>query len=205
MKMQVLNIHPENPQLRFINRAVEILREGGLIIYPTDTVYGLGCDIFHKHALERVYHIKKDLEKKPPSFICSDLKDISKYAKISTTVYRVMKHALPGAYTFILPAAREVPKKLWNKRKSVGIRIPNNLISMHLIKELGTPIVSTSVTDENGEILNDEDSMKKFYGNIVDLMLYSGPLGLIPSTIVDYTDDTPEVIREGAGDISIFI
>ncbi|MBM4176505.1 MAG: threonylcarbamoyl-AMP synthase [Ignavibacteria bacterium] len=202
--MQVLNIHPENPQLRFINRAIEVLKDGGLIIYPTDTVYGLGCDIFHKQALERVYHIKKDLEKKPPSFICSDLKDIAKYAKISTVVYRTMRHALPGAYTFILPAAREVPKKLWSKRKSVGIRIPDNLISQLLAKELGTPIVSTSVTDANGEILNDEDSIKKYYGNIVDLMLYSGPIGLNPSTIVDYTDDTPEVIREGAGDISVF-
>lgn len=202
--MQILNIHPENPQMRFINRAVEVLKDGGLIIYPTDTVYGLGCDIFHKHALERVYHIKKDLEKKPPSFICSDLKDISKYAKISTVVYRVMKHALPGAYTFILPAAREVPKKLWNKRKSVGIRIPDNLITQLLAKELGTPIVSTSVTDENGEILNDEDTIKKYYGNVVDLMFNIGPIGIKPSTIVDYTDDTPEIIREGAGDVSIF-
>jgi tRNA threonylcarbamoyl adenosine modification protein (Sua5/YciO/YrdC/YwlC family) len=190
--------------MRFINRAVEVLRDGGLIIYPTDTVYGLGCDIFHKQALERVYHIKKDLEKKPPSFICSDLKDIARYAKISTVVYRMMKHTLPGAYTFILPAAREVPKKLWNKRKSVGIRIPNNLISQLLAKELGTPIVSTSVTDGNGGILNDEDSIKKYYGNVVDLMLYSGPIGLIPSTIVDYTEDIPELIREGAGDTSIF-
>lgn len=202
--MQVLNIHPENPQMRFINRAVEVLKDGGLIIYPTDTVYGLGCNIFHKQALERVYHIKKDLEKKPPSFICSDLKDIAKYAKISTVVYRIMKHALPGAYTFILPTAREVPKKLWNKRKSVGIRIPNNLITQLLAKELGTPIVSTSVTNENGEILNDEETIKKYYGNAVDLMLYIGPIGMNPSTIVDYTDDTPEIIREGAGDTSIF-
>lgn len=202
--MQILHIHPQNPQLRFINRAVEILREGGLIIYPTDTVYGLGCDIFHKNALERVYHIKKDLEKKPPSFICADLKDLAKYAKVSTVVYRAMKRAFPGAYTFILPAAREVPKKLWNKRKSVGIRVPDNLISKLLAQELGSPIVSTSVTNGNGEILNDEESIKKNYGNAVDLMLWAGPVGTIPSTIIDYTDDEFEIIREGAGDISIF-
>lgn len=202
--MQFFYIHPENPQMRFIQRAVETLRDGGLIIYPTDTVYGLGCDIFQKNSIKKIYQIKSGLDGKPLSFICADLKDIAKYARISNPVYRMMKRALPGPYTFVLPAAREVPKKLWNKRKSVGIRVPDNLIAQLLAKELGHPIVSTSVTDDKGEILNDEESIKKFYGKHVDLILFSGALGTITSTIVDFTEDFPEIVREGAGDISIF-
>jgi tRNA threonylcarbamoyl adenosine modification protein (Sua5/YciO/YrdC/YwlC family) len=198
---EVLHIHPKNPQLRFINKAVEVLRSGGVIIYPTDTVYGLGCDIFHKKAIERIYQIKPFLKDKPLSFICADLKDIANYAKVSTQVYRFLKYAFPGPYTFILPAAREVPKKLWSKRKTVGIRVPDNLIAQTLAKELGHPIVSTSVTDENGEILNDEESIIKHYGKVVDLILYSGPLSTLPSTIIDFSGEEPEIVREGAGEI----
>lgn len=198
---EILHIHQKNPQIRFINRAVEILRNGGVIIYPTDTVYGLGCDIFQKNAIERIYQIKPGLEDKPLSFICSDLKDISSYAKVTTQVYRFLKYAFPGPYTFILPAAREVPKKLWSKRKAVGIRVPDNLIAQLLAKELGHPIVSTSVTDENGEILNDEETILKHYGKKVDLILYSGPLGMTPSTIIDFSGEEPEIVREGAGEI----
>lgn len=200
--MEVLHIHPNNPQMRFINRAVEILKEGGLIIYPTDTVYGLGCDIFQKKAIEKIYQIKPNLDNKPLSFICADLKDISKYAKVSTQVYRLLKYAFPGPYTFILPAAREVPKKLWSKRKTVGIRIPDNLIAQSLARELGHPIVSTSITNDNGEVLNDEESIVKYYGKKVDLILYAGPLGLTPSTIIDFSTEEPEIVRVGAGDIN---
>lgn len=200
--MEVLHIHPNNPQMRFINRAVEILKEGGLIIYPTDTVYGLGCDIFQKKAIEKIYQIKPNLDNKPLSFICADLKDISKYAKVSTQVYRLLKYAFPGPYTFILPAAREVPKKLWSKRKTVGIRVPDNLIAQSLARELGHPIVSTSITNDNGEVLNDEESIVKYYGKKVDLILYAGPLGLTPSTIIDFSTEEPEIVRVGAGDIN---
>lgn len=200
--MEVLHIHPKNPQMRFINRAVEVLKEGGLIIYPTDTVYGLGCDIFQKKAIEKIYQIKPNLDNKPLSFICADLKDISKYAKVSTQVYRLLKYAFPGPYTFILPAAREVPKKLWSKRKTVGIRVPDNLIAQSLARELGHPIVSTSITNDNGEILNDEESIVKYYGKKVDLILYAGPLGLTPSTIIDFSTEEPEIVRVGAGDVS---
>lgn len=200
--MEVLHIHPKNPQMRFINRAVEVLKEGGLIIYPTDTVYGLGCDIFQKKAIEKIYQIKSNLDNKPLSFICADLKDISKYAKVSTQVYRLLKYAFPGPYTFILPAAREVPKKLWSKRKTVGIRVPDNLIAQSLARELGHPIVSTSITNDNGEILNDEESIVKYYGKKVDLILYAGPLGLTPSTIIDFSTEEPEIVRVGAGDVS---
>lgn len=198
---EVLHIHPKNPQMRFINRAVEILRKGGVIIYPTDTVYGLGCDIFQKEAIEKIYRIKPFLSDKPLSFICSDLKDISNYVKVSTQVYRFLKYAFPGPYTFILPAAREVPKKLWSKRKTVGIRVPDNLIAQLLTKELGHPIVSTSVTDDNGEILNDEETIVKLYGKKVDLIIYSGPLSITPSTIIDFSGEEPEIVREGAGEI----
>lgn len=200
--MEVLHIHPKNPQMRFINRAVEVLKEGGLIIYPTDTVYGLGCDIFQKKAIEKIYQIKPNLDNKPLSFICADLKDISKYAKVSTQVYRLLKYAFPGPYTFILPAAREVPKKLWSKRKTVGIRVPDNLIAQSLARELGHPIVSTSITNDNGEVLNDEESIVKYYGKKVDLILYAGPLGLTPSTIIDFSTEEPEIVRVGAGDVS---
>ena len=200
--MEVLHIHPKNPQMRFINRAVEVLKEGGLIIYPTDTVYGLGCDIFQKKAIEKIYQIKPNLDNKPLSFICADLKDISKYAKVSTQVYRLLKYAFPGPYTFILPAAREVPKKLWSKRKTVGIRVPDNLIAQSLARELGHPIVSTSITNDNGEILNDEESIVKYYRKKVDLILYAGPLRLTPSTIIDFSTEEPEIVRVGAGDVS---
>ncbi len=198
---EVLRIHSKNPQMRFINKATEILRNGGVIIYPTDTVYGLGCDIFQKKAIERIYQIKPSLKDKPLSFICADLKDIAQYAKVSTQVYRFLRYAFPGPYTFILPAAREVPKKLWSKRKTVGIRVPDNLIAQTLSKELGHPIVSTSVTDENGDILNDEESIVKYYGKLVDLILYSGPLSTLPSTIIDFSGEEPEIVREGAGEI----
>jgi tRNA threonylcarbamoyl adenosine modification protein (Sua5/YciO/YrdC/YwlC family) len=198
---EVLRIHSKNPQMRFINKAIEILRNGGVIIYPTDTVYGLGCDIFQKKAIERIYQIKPSLKDKPLSFICADLKDIAQYAKVSTQVYRFLRYAFPGPYTFILPAAREVPKKLWSKRKTVGIRVPDNLIAQILSKELGHPIVSTSVTDENGDILNDEESIVKYYGKLVDLILYSGPLSTLPSTIIDFSGEEPEIVREGAGEI----
>ncbi len=198
---EVLHVHPVNPQMRFIKKAVEIFRNGGIVIYPTDTVYGLGCDIFQKNAIERIYQIKPGLDDKPLSFICADLKDIATYAKVTTQVYRFLKYAFPGPYTFILPAAREVPKKLWSKRKAVGIRVPDNVIAQTLARELGHPIVSTSVTDENGEILNDEESIVKHYGKKVDLILYSGPLGMTPSTIIDFSGEEPEIVREGAGEI----
>jgi len=198
---EVLRIHSKNPQMRFINKAIEILRNGGVIIYPTDTVYGLGCDIFQKKAIERIYQIKPSLKDKPLSFICADLKDIAQYAKVSTQVYRFLRYAFPGPYTFILPAAREVPKKLWSKRKTVGIRVPDNLIAQILSKELGHPIVSTSVTDENGDILNDEESIVKYYGKLVDLILYSGTLSTLPSTIIDFSGEEPEIVRQGAGEI----
>ena len=148
--MEYYELHPETPQQRYINKAVEVLKNGGVIIYPTDTVYGIGCDIFNKAALDRIFQIKNDGATKLFSFVCPNLKDISKYAKVSDSAYRAMKHLLPGPYTFVLPAAKEVPKTLWTKRKTVGIRVPNNKIAIQLATELGNPIVSTSVTSRTG-------------------------------------------------------
>jgi tRNA threonylcarbamoyl adenosine modification protein (Sua5/YciO/YrdC/YwlC family) len=201
--MEYYELHPDTPQLRYINKAVSILKEGGVIIYPTDTVYGIGCDIFNKNALERIFAIKND--SKLFSFVCSDLKDIAKYAKVTDYAYRTMKHLLPGPYTFILPAAKLVPKKLWSKRKTVGIRIPNNQVCMKLVSEIGNPIISTSTTNRKGEMIYDPFEIQNIFNNQVDLMLSIGPLMGEPSTVVDLSNEEPEVLRKGAGDISLFV
>ena len=202
--MEYYELHPVTPQMRFINKAVEVLKSGGVIIYPTDTVYGIGCDIFNKEALKRVYSIKQDAGTKLFSFICPNLKNIAKYAKVSDYAYRVMKKLLPGPYTFVLPAAREVPKKLWTKRDTVGIRVPDNNIALTLVKELGNPIISTSVTNRKGEILYNPEEIQAIFNSQVDLMLSCGPLSGKPSSIVDLSKDEAEVLREGAGDVSMF-
>lgn len=202
--MEYYDLHPETPQLRFINKAVERLKSGGVIIYPTDTIYGLGCNIYEKSALERIFSIKSETGTKLLSFVCADLKDISKYAFVSDYAYRVMKRLLPGPYTFILPAAKQVPKKLWSKRKTIGIRVPNNPITLKLTRELGNPIISTSVTNRKGEVLSDPFEIKNILDSQVDLMLASGKLGGSPSSIIDLSGESPEIIREGAGDVSLF-
>jgi len=202
--MEFYELHPVTPQQRYINKAVEVLKAGGVIIYPTDTVYGFGCDIFNKDALERIYSIKNESNTKLFSFMCPDLKDIAQYAKVSDYAYKVMKKLLPGPYTFVLPAAKEVPKKLLTKRKTVGIRVPNNQVALTLAKELGNPIISTSVTNRLGEIYFDPNEMKAVFDYQVDLMLSIGALEGKPSSIVDLSNDEPEIIREGAGDVSLF-
>ena len=200
--MEYYELHPVNPQQRSINKAIEVLKNGGVIIYPTDTVYGLGCDIFNKEAVERIYNIKNETDTKLFSFICSDLKDISKYAKVSN--FASMKKLLPGPYTFVLSAAKEVPKILWTKRKTVGIRIPDNNISRTLVQELGNPIISTSATTRKGEQLFDPLEIKAIFNTNVDLMLSIGGLNGVPSSIIDLSGDEAEVIREGSGDLSFF-
>lgn len=202
--MEFYELHPITPQIRYIQKAVEILKSGGVIIYPTDTVYGLGCDIYNKEALERIYTIKNEAGTKLFSFIIPDFKDISKYAKVSDYAYKIMKKLLPGPYTFVLPAAREVPKKLWTKRKTVGIRIPDHKIALTIAKELGNPIVSTSVTTRKGEVIFDPLEIQAKFDHHVDFMLSAGILNRKTSSIVDLSKDQPEIIREGAGDVSIF-
>ncbi len=185
--------------------ALAVLDAGGTLAFPTDTVYGFGCDIFNREAVQRIYDIKLDAGTKLFSFICPDLKDIAKYAKVSDYAYKMMKRHIPGPYTFVLPAAKEVPKKLWTKRKTVGIRVPDHEIAIKLAKELGNPILSTSVTTRKGELLFEPEEIRAVFNPHVDLMLSVGALNGQPSSVIDLSGDEVEIIREGAGDISLFL
>jgi tRNA threonylcarbamoyl adenosine modification protein (Sua5/YciO/YrdC/YwlC family) len=202
--MEFFELHPQNPQIRFISKAVDVLKSGGIIVFPTDTYYGLGCDLFNKAGIEQILSIKNENDTKLFSFICSDLKDISKYAKVSDYAYRTMKHLLPGPYTFILPAAKVIPKKLWSKRKTVGIRVPDHSVTLQLVRQLGNPIASTSATTRLGEPITDPFEIKNIFNSRIDLMLASNTVSFEPSSVVDLSVDEPEIIREGAGDVSLF-
>jgi tRNA threonylcarbamoyl adenosine modification protein (Sua5/YciO/YrdC/YwlC family) len=197
----LLNIHPQNPQPRQIKTIVECLLDGGVIIYPTDTIYGLGCDIFQHKAIEKIARIKNvDVQKAQLSFICNDLSDLSKYTKsISTSMYRMLKHYLPGPFTFILPASKEVPKILKSKKDTIGLRVPDNLIARTIIQELGHPILSASLPGEMVEEYTDPELIFENFKNLVDIVIDGGTGGMIPSTIVDCTDVEPVVTRQGLG------
>ena len=196
-----LKIHLVNPSLRTIRKAVEVLQRGGVIIYPTDTIYGLGCDLFNKKAIERVYRIKHLSKFHPLSFVCSDFKDLSRFARVSTPNYKLIRRHLPGPYTFILDATREVPRMMLTKRRTVGIRIPDNEVSRRIVEELGRPIVSTSVPEVKVEFPNDPDFIEEALGNEVDLILDGGILVQGVSTVIDLTGEVPVVIREGGRNI----
>jgi tRNA threonylcarbamoyl adenosine modification protein (Sua5/YciO/YrdC/YwlC family) len=197
----LLHIHPENPQARQIKTAVECLQRGGIIIYPTDTIYGLGCDILQHKAVERICRIKNvDPKKAQLSFICSDLSHLSDYTKqLPTTTYRLLKEYLPGPFTFILPASKMVPKILQSKKDTIGLRIPDNNIALAIIKELGRPILSASLPGEMIEDYTDPEIMHENFRNEVDVVINGGIGGSVPSTIVDCTGAEPIVIREGLG------
>lgn len=197
----LLQIHPDNPQQRLVKQVVESLQQGGIIIYPTDTVYGLGCDILQQKAIEKICRIKKVEPKKAQlSFVCSDLSHLSDFAKpLSNPVYRLLKENLPGPFTFILPASKMVPKILQSKKDTIGLRIPNNSIAMAIIKELGRPILSASLPGEMVEDYTDPEVMYENFMNEVDYVIDGGIGGMIPSTIVDCTGDEPVLIREGLG------
>lgn len=199
----LLAINSDNPQKRLIKKTVEILRDGGIIVYPTDTVYGMGCDLFNKRGIEKIYEIKRRSMKQPFSFICADLKDISNYAIVSNYAYKTMRRMLPGPYTFILEATRLVPKILLTKKKTVGIRVPDNEICLSIVRELGNPIISTSVTTGD-EILSDPAEIEKKYGRAVDLVIDGGILATEKSSVVSLVNDVPEIIRMGKGDVSLF-
>lgn len=187
-----------------VRRAVDILKNGGVIVYPTDTTYGIGCDLFNKAAIEQVYRIKRMVKQKPLSFICADLKDISKYAQVSNYAYQTMRKMLPGPYTFILQATRLVPKVMITKRKTVGIRVPDNELCLAIVSELGNPLVTTSASVADEDILSDPDEIENKFGNGVDLILDAGPLVSQLSSVVDLIDDNPVIVREGLGDVSMF-
>lgn len=198
----LLQIHPKNPPPRLIKQIVESLQQGGVIIYPTDTVYGLGCDILQQKAVERICRIKKvEPRKAQLSFVCSDLSHLSEYAKpISNPVYRLLKDHLPGPYTFILPASKMVPKILQSKKDTIGLRIPDNNIAMAIINELGRPILSASLPGEMVEDYTDPEVMYENFRNEVDYVVDGGIGGTIPSTIVDFTGSEPILVRQGLGE-----
>ena len=203
---QLLKIYEDNPNEAAIKKAVEVLKNGGLIIYPTDTVYGLGCDITNVKAVEKVAKIKGiKLEKANLSFICSDLSHISDYVKqIDTATFKILKRALPGPYTFILPGNSNLPKVFKNK-KTVGIRVPDNNIIRAIVKELGNPIISTSIHDEDEvlEYSTDPELIFEKWQNQIELVIDGGYGDNVPSTIIDLSGNEPEVIREGKGDLAI--
>lgn len=197
----LLHIHPVDPQPRQIKTVVECLQDGGIIIYPTDTIYGLGCDIFQHKAIERIARIKNiDPAKANFSFVCQDLSDLSTYTKsISTSLYRVLKNHLPGPYTFILPSSKEVPKILKSKKNTVGIRVPENNIAKMIVTELGHPILSTTLPGEMVEEYTDPELMEANFHKLVDIVIDGGIGGMIPSTVIDCTGDEPMLIRKGLG------
>jgi tRNA threonylcarbamoyl adenosine modification protein (Sua5/YciO/YrdC/YwlC family) len=199
----LLRIHDKNPQMRLIGKAVQVLRDGGIVVYPTDTAYGMGCDLFNKRGIERIYEIKRRSRTQPFSFICADLSDISNYAVVTNYAYKIMKRLLPGPYTFILGASRLVPKILLPKRKEVGIRIPDHEVCLSLVREFGGPIISTTVRLPDEEILTDPEIIEERIGHSVDLVIDSGILSPELSTVVSLVDDTPEIIREGKGDADV--
>ncbi|MGD8846075.1 MAG: L-threonylcarbamoyladenylate synthase [Desulfobacteraceae bacterium] len=198
----LLEINPDNPQPRKINQVVEILKKGGVIAYPTDTIYGIGCDIMNKKAIEKVYQIKQWPKNKPFSFICADLKNISQYAKVSNYAYKTLRRLLPGPYTFILDGSKQVPKMMLTKRKTAGIRVPDNAICHSLIGALGNPVISTTAATPDGELFNEPWLIDDHFGKQLDLVIDGGPVAGEPSSVISLLDDTPNVLREGIGDTS---
>ncbi|MGB5818040.1 MAG: L-threonylcarbamoyladenylate synthase [Saonia sp.] len=204
---EFIKIYEENPNPKEIKKVADILRKGGLVIYPTDTVYGLGCDITKTKALEKIARIKEiKLAKANWSFICADLSNLSDYVRqIDTSTFKILKRALPGPYTFILPGNNNLPKD-FKKKKTVGIRVPNNKIARALVEELGNPIVSTSIRDEDEllEYTTDPELIFEKWANRVDVVIDGGYGHNVASTIIDLSQDEPQVLREGKGDINIF-
>jgi len=201
----LLEINPKNPQLRLIEQVVKILKNGAVICYPTDTGYGIGCDLFNQRAIKQIVQLKKRPKQKPFSFMCSDLSDISQYAHVSNTAYRLLKKNLPGPYTFVLPGTKLVPKVMATKQKTVGIRVSGHPISQLLIETLGNPIVNTSVQLEDEEIKLAEPFMiEEYLGNRIDLVIDGGDIYPDPSSVIDLTTDFPEILRVGKGDVSPF-
>lgn len=198
----LLEINPINPEQRKIDRVVDLLRQGGVIAYPTDTIYGIGCDITNKKAIERVYQIKQWPKHKPFSFICSDLKNISQYAKVSNYAYKTMRRLLPGPYTFILAGSNQVPKMMLTKRKTAGIRVPAHPICQSLINTLGNPVISTSAATPEGELFSEPWLIDDYFGKRIDLVIDGGPVPGEPSSVVSLIGDEPDVLRAGLGDVS---
>lgn len=204
----LLQVHPENPEKRKIEQVITVLKKGGVIIYPTDTVYSMACDLNNRKAVERMAKIKGvKLEKANFSLICSDLSNISDYTvQFGNNIYKLMKRAFPGPYTFILNANNSVPKLFKSKKKTIGIRVPNNIIAQTIVEQLGNPLISTSVHDEADEILDyitDPELINDRYEKLIDIVIDGGFGKNEASTIIDCTSNDPEIIREGIGSLDI--
>lgn len=207
MKAERVKIHPENPQLSKIRHVVETLKNGGIIIYPTDTIYGIGCDIFNAKAIERISRLK-GVKPDQFSFICYDLSHISEFVRqLETPIFKIMKKALPGPFTFILPSSSKVPKILNTKKKTVGIRIPDHDIPRLMVKELGNPIITTSLheDDEILEYATDPDWIYEKFNNQVDIIIDAGYGNNVPSTVIDCTGDEIVIVRQGLGEIEEYL
>ncbi|MBT1075862.1 L-threonylcarbamoyladenylate synthase [Geobacter grbiciae] len=198
----LLDINPQNPQPRLVAQVVKILKDGGIIAYPTDTTYGIGCSIFSKKGIERIYLLKQREKKKPFSFICSDLSEVARYAKVSNYAYKILKRHLPGPYTFVLDATSIVPDLLVTKQKTVGIRIPDNRICLSLVKELGHPIITTSANLSGEEPIGDPYLVDLNMGKQLDVVVDGGILSADVSSVVSLIGDYPQVLRQGVGDVS---
>ena len=201
---EMLSIHSDHLKRRHIQRAVDVLREGGVIVYPTDTIYGLGCDITNQNAIERVQLIKGRDKKKPMSFVCADLTHISDYAHVSNYAHRILKQCLPGAYTFVLPATGQTPHVLQTKQKTVGLRIPDHPVPLALVETLGQPILSTSANFSAQEAITEPWQLQDVLGSHVDLIVECGSLPVEASSVVSLIGDEAAVLREGKGDLSFF-
>ncbi|MEE9435044.1 MAG: L-threonylcarbamoyladenylate synthase [Candidatus Adiutricales bacterium] len=197
----ILKLDPVNPQPRHITRVTEALREGKIIAYPTDTYYGIGCDLYQKKAIEKIYRLKKRSLKKPFSFICADLKDISQYARVSNYAYRTMRRLLPGPYTFILDGTRLVPKIMLSPRKEAGIRVPDSQICMALVKALGNPIITTTASNAADVPLTDPQEIETLFKDSIEIVIDGGAVPSEPSTVVSLIEDTPKIIRKGLGEV----
>ncbi|MBN2398819.1 MAG: threonylcarbamoyl-AMP synthase [Candidatus Aminicenantes bacterium] len=199
MAVEIQKINPDHPHKRLLLHAVHIIQTGGLIVYPTDTIYGLGADLFNKAAMERIYKLKKTSRQKLLSFICPDLTAVAEWAHMPTSTYRAMRRVTPGKYTFILRASKEAPKLLLQKRATIGVRIPDSAVALGLVRELGHPLLSTSVPQGEDDFYTDPAAIAETFRHDIELILDAGILANMPSTIVDFSDPVPVLIRQGAG------
>lgn len=204
---QFFYIHPENPQARLINQTVEILQKGGVIVYPTDSGYALGCILGDKSAMDRIIRIRQLPAQHNFTLVCSDLSELSTYASVNNTAYRLIKNNTPGKYTFILTATKEVPRRLMTKRKTIGLRVPDNQIALALLSALGEPILSCSLMLPNEDSItqSDPEEIRNLLEKQVDLIIHGGYLGQQPTTVVDLTENSPKILREGSGSTAPFI
>ncbi len=200
MAAPILSIDPVHPQPRHVERAVTVLSEGGLVAFPTDTYYGIGCDLFDKRAIERIYQLKQLPRSHELSFICADLAEVSRYAILENRAYRVLRRKTPGPFTFVLPATRLVPDLVLRRQKTVGVRVPQSPIALEMVRRLEHPVVSTSAATPEGEVLIDPRDIKERLGHGLDLILDGGYKPNEPSTVIDLTGPEPRVVRQGKGD-----